>query len=922
MPETEEERQLRREKKKREAARKAAEAERMSGANITEAVPPPRDPANTAATMGRTPADNPEATVSAGDAHVTRKETEEERRIRKEKKRAQREARREQEAAAAATAGVSPSMTDSTTPKAKPSREERRAARERERQISANMGGDVDGGQYVKKNAERGSDAALLHAIEEENRAVMTQSATSSRNFAESELKRAEEEHEQKKRASAGQRAERRRAEKEERHRLRNADAAGKGQGNTEERLGGSAAGAASEKMRSNSEIAFDSSGLQRQAYRLQFQRDLARAMALRRMVDFDSSSGVVLDLAPQTAYDLYIRDFGQSGREQAGVQAPPEEERLDAGTQAERGKLRARGAQAPDDLGLCPEEESERQFFQLRRNSMLRGGAAAGTGARYADGGGDRGGDGEGGGGGVAGKAAEDAVSKKKTRSVDASLLERFLTRTLPVMSAVLDENNATASGAAAAASAAAGDSPKTRASTAFSSSYITFCWHGTRNRPVVQVLLNPSNPRQIFALHGAAVETGPSQTLDTFLSVLLLWSVHDAAAPERVLTSFSPITCMCISPSRPYLLYGGTAEGNVCVWNLREPDRLHLAAGRYGSVIFCLPSYTTGWQVGGHTAPVRQVRVAGYNSPSSATRKEEQYEQLVSMDDTGLMCYWALREKHDPFEMSGGSPATAAVSGFSLQDTDYGLHPGSGVSLHLVKGSTAAAAVTSSAVRQQDEDSHSAVIYSAGLAGGFDFLPSDSSQCVLTAPQGIVRCTRFGGTPSPSLYGPFGRSGSLPYAVSSREGHGCVKVVAVPCCVQYNIVDPRWFVAGYEDGTVRLYLQHTATPQVTVEVCDHPIVAVRCSGSIPWVVWALDESGQLHLIDFAYHRRQEPRLSHTLTQPDTGRCTCIDLSSKDEKADQNFLVAGFENGSFQVHTVGVEKLRVANSERDEKWI
>ncbi|TPP50588.1 WD domain, G-beta repeat family protein [Leishmania donovani] len=790
-------------------------------------------------------------------------ESEDERRLRKEKRRsAARKADEAEKKGTATSAEASspsriPSQTTATAsattaaPSADAqSKEERRAARKKDR-CSGDQADDAD--------------AALLNAIEAENNAVVAQSIRNSRNFATAELKRVTEEKERKRLESAEERAERKRAEREERRLLRRAAAAGAAEGKSNAEDGGASAADAAGRVALSPVTAFDPSELQRQAYRAQFQKDLTRATALRRMVDFDSSGGVVLDLAPQSAYDLYIRDFGQSGREQVGVQAPPEEERLDAGTQAERGKLRARGAQAPDDLGLCPEEEAERQWLRM---------------------------------------------------------LERFLTNTLSVMIAALDENNSLVSGAATGADVPSVESSKPKAPTAFSSSCTTFCWRGTRNRPVVQVLVNPSNPRQLIALHGAVDGTGPSPTLDTFLSVLLLWSVHDATTPDRVLVSCSSVTCMCVSPSRPHLVYGGTADGNACIWNLREPDRLHLSAGCYERAVFHLPSYNTGWQVGGHTAPVRQVRVAGYNTTSVATRKEEQYEQLVSMDDTGVMCYWALTEKRDPCEMNSGSPGAAAATGLGLLDSDYGLHPGSYVSLRLVKDSAAASAAASSVVQQHDEDGDAAVAYGAGVTGGFDFAPSDSTQCVLTAPQGVVRCSRIGGIASPSLYGPSCGNSHLPYAAASGDKPHHVKTVAVPCCVQYSILDTRWFVVGYEDGTVRLYLQHEATPQVTVEVGNQPIVAVCCSGAIPWVVWALDESGELHLIDFAYHRRQAPRLSHTLTQPDTGVCTCIDVLSKSEKADQHFLVAGFEKGVMQMHIVDVEKLRVAHSERDERWI
>jgi WD repeat-containing protein 60 len=918
MSESEEERRLRKEKK-REAARRAAEKEARQHTS-------------------ETPAD----AKSASDTHPA-KETEEDRRLRKEKKRAQREAakKREEEEARAAGDGESSAglhrhhhhrhsrseeenKTDAASPPPPPS-------------ASARNEGAVEPKRMPKATDD---NAALLRAIEAENKAVVQTSARSSTVAATHGVTTAKADEEPRKETEE-ERAARKQAEREERRRQRHAAkaaaaaAASTGGGAESDSPPTTDGGSAGKEKKSatpspagpSPTTDFDPNELQRQAYRAQFQKDLARATALRRLVDFDSSGGVVLDLAPQTAYDLYIRDFGQSGREQAKVQAPPEEERLDAATQAERGKLRTRGAQAPDDLGLCPEEEAERQFFQLRRSALQRSGKADGSSGPAGESGDNDANDettsAGGGGGAEAGGVKPNA--RRAARSVDATLLERFLTSTLPLMSAVLDENNAAASGAAAAAVAAATSNSdgKSKGSTAFSSSYTTFCWRGTRNRPLVQVLLNPSNTRQLIALHGPRDESGPSPVLDTYMSVLLLWNVHDTTTPERVLVAFSTVTSVCVSPTRPYLIYGGTEDGNVCVWSLREPDRMHLAAGRYEKVVFHLPSYSTSWQADGHAAPVRQVRVCGYNA-KTPSRKEE-HEQLASMDERGVVCFWAVSDKESAGRGGGGAPVI---------DNDYGQHPFTSVSLHLAKGTFAAAAAAGGLDMAAGDSAADAttVAYGASVTAAFDFSPLDAAQYVLTAPHGVVRRSRFGGIAVPSFYSPAQatfyylageRTTSAKGGATNMTGEAAQgAVVAVPCCVQYSVLDPRWFVAGYEDGTLRLFLHNEATPQLTVEVGYQPIVSVRCSGTTPWVVWALDESGEVHMVDFAHHSRQTPRLSHALTQPDTGVCTCIDISAKDEKADQRVLVAGFEKGMVQLHILDTEKLRIANAERDEKWI
>ncbi|CAD2222350.1 WDdomain 60 [Angomonas deanei] len=603
-----------------------------------------------------------------------------------------------------------------------------------------------------------------------------------------------------------------------------------------------------------------DTAMLHRQGYRGQFEKDLARATALRRLVDLDDTSAVVVDLGPQTEYDMYIRNFGSSGLTQVGVQAPCEEDYVSTEVQAERVKTKNRSAQVPGDLGLYPEREAERNAFRLK---------GSGTTDREQD-------------------DEEDGGERKKDHqppSVDAGLLASFLSRVYPVLGALMDEG---------ASAAAVKTDKKSKGATSFSSSYTTLLFAGTRNRKVRKTVFSQANTQHLAVLYGSSEELGSSPQLDRFTSVILVWKARDPSAPEHLLVSSSEIRSICWSPSRPYILYAGTEDGCVVLWDLREPDRYHLNAGRYQKLVFRVPSFTTAWMTDNHVVPVCDVRVAGYNTPGSPRREE--MEQLLSLDVSGVTRFWALNEKDTPKA--------------NISENDYGLNPLSTVRLYPAN------TYRTNRRGEEEEDPHTAGGAGGALdadtalcirAHGVDFSPVDPSHYLVAMADGVRHVSRFSSVASPALYGP--------------STHYFETPVVVPSCLQFNTVDTRVFIAGYEDGTVRLYLTTESHPQLTVPLGGGAIVDVRPSLSSKWLTWALDDTGTIHLLDHAHRDRHVPLLSQPLNASDTGLCTALDTPSE-EKADVKLLVLGFEKGMVQVHTLDNEKLQTPSSQRDENWL
>ena len=162
---------------------------------------------------------------------------------------------------------------------------------------------------------------------------------------------------------------------------------------------------------------------------------------------------------------------------------------------------------------------------------------------------------------------------------------------------------------------------------------------------------------------------------------------------------------TCCTFSSTQSYLLLGGTEEGSLHLWDLRELSSLHKDRDATDLGIekgirkpcFSTPTAALGMDVNvgvgddQHASPITQIEAIGESGATAAVTS-----QFASLDSSGLICLW--------------------VTSNSPREGDLGLSPWSQVSLVL----TRALRVGAGKVGQWDVGSGSVCHQPPGLGTG----------------------------------------------------------------------------------------------------------------------------------------------------------------------------------------------------------
>lgn len=348
-------------------------------------------------------------------------------------------------------------------------------------------------------------------------------------------------------------------------------------------------------RRRTNAEVAAD-------AARWQRYNDLKDTIAL----DFVYHD--LLDMAPQTKYDLYMASYGASNAAQASVQT--NDDAADVELQTEEIETSETWTQAPDDSSFNYARLSGLESSNSTPwNDTLKAVASTGN--------------------------TKDLVP-------DPARFTAWFRRATGIVSALLNEK-AGSSAADGGHGAVEGSGAASRA-TPFSDTFASLSSPFPCASGLVAMAQSQSSPAVLVTAYAADYSkaqpaAGSKKDLSQDAVPLLssihanggglyaVWNLHSPSAPTAVLASTSPPACVMVGPGAGRLILAGSVDGSLAVWDLQEASGNHsqvLLDGSNSPATVRWPSYSTdGLFAYNHTGPLVQLTpIVPSLPPSSSTR------------------------------------------------------------------------------------------------------------------------------------------------------------------------------------------------------------------------------------------------------------------------------------------------------------
>ncbi|AOA61634.1 hypothetical protein PP7435_CHR1-1238 [Komagataella phaffii CBS 7435] len=91
------------------------------------------------------------------------------------------------------------------------------------------------------------------------------------------------------------------------------------------------------------------------------------------------------------------------------------------------------------------------------------------------------------------------------------------------------------------------------------------------TESRSILSINWSPHNPALI------AVSYAPASNSINSQGMVILWNIKSANAPETILKYTSPVSCVQFAKHASNIIIGGTVDGRLCIWDLKNLDLSH---------------------------------------------------------------------------------------------------------------------------------------------------------------------------------------------------------------------------------------------------------------------------------------------------------------------------------------------------------
>ncbi|XP_027576561.1 cytoplasmic dynein 2 intermediate chain 1 isoform X3 [Pipra filicauda] len=509
----------------------------------------------------------------------------------------------------------------------------------------------------------------------------------------------------------------------------------------------------------------------QRQSSRNMASKQKKRSSELLPLIDLDFSvSFSLLDLPPVNEYDMYIRNFGKMNTKQAYVQC--NEDNLDRDIQTEEVETLEKWTQHPGESSLV--SGGPRNSQDMSMNGVL-------------------------------------------TPKIDSQRLANFLRSACQVIAVLLEEDQVATQ-------------PRKLRSRQTSLSISDSCFQLNTNQPFLHdrkiscLYVSQVQRQTLLSVHGLPEKAGVD--LLNRKSLICVWNIWQPSSPQKVLICDSEVMCCCFSPSKTTLVFAGTIDGSLLVWDLREDSRMHPHTMMSGTDwTFRVPTFSTDGILNSvnHTSPVLAVEPVSTSLDTdhsyglSGLSYQEEVSgppfQIASMDENGILNMWVVVELQK-VDLAGSQ-------------TDLGLVPGGKVK--LVHSSTMELnnSLFPKDIRQRMPQTLS-----------IKFLSSNPNHFIVGTNIGLVgHGTRHGLKVVPKLFRP------------QESGLRSISITAI----DFFPFGKPLFLVGCSDGSIRLHQMTSEYPvmQWNDSTNGQPIIALQWALTRPAVFFALDASSNIYIWD-----------------------------------------------------------------------
>ncbi|XP_062423656.1 cytoplasmic dynein 2 intermediate chain 1 isoform X2 [Rhea pennata] len=510
----------------------------------------------------------------------------------------------------------------------------------------------------------------------------------------------------------------------------------------------------------------------QRQSSQSVVSKQKKRTSELLQLIDLDFSvSFTLLDLPPINEYDLYIRNFGKMNTKQAYVQY--NEENIERDIQTEEVETLEKWTQHPGESALVSGGPINNQ---------------------------------------------EMSVNSARTPKIDSQRLANFLRSACQVIAVLLEEDRVATQ-------------PRWKLRSRQTSLSISdSCFQLNTNQPFLHdrkiscLCVSQVQRQMLLSAHGLPEKAGV--TLLNRKSIICVWNVWQPSSPQKVLICDSEVLSCCISPSKTTLVFAGTIDGSLLVWDLREDSRMHPHMMFSGTDwAFRVPTFSTDGILNSvnHTSSILAVEPVltslyteqnyGLSSLSYLEEMSGCPFQIASMDENGILNIWVVVELQK-VDLAGSQ-------------SDLGLIPGGKVKL-----------VHSSTIELNSSLFPKDMCLRMPQTLTIKFLSSNSNHFIVGTNIGLVgHGTRHNLKVPPKLFRP------------QQSGLRSISVNAI----DFSPFGKPLFLVGCSDGSIRLHQMTSEYPlmQWNDSTNGQPVIALQWALTRPAVFFVLDASSNIYIWD-----------------------------------------------------------------------